>query len=81
MEVFAVGSLIYEISTGKRPYDDIEDDEVESLFRQGVFPGTADVYLGDIIRKCWLGNFKLVVEISHAVFVGVIVSLPRFLGN
>ncbi|KAF2277729.1 kinase-like protein [Westerdykella ornata] len=65
-EGFAIGSLIYEISTGKRPYDDIEDDEVERLFRQGVFPETGNVYLGEIIRKCWLGYFKSVAEISQA---------------
>ncbi|KAF1995581.1 hypothetical protein P154DRAFT_473991 [Amniculicola lignicola CBS 123094] len=67
-EAFAVGSLIYEISTGKRPYDDIEDDEVESLFRRSVFPRTTNVYLGDIIRNCWLGNFKTITEILQAVF-------------
>jgi len=66
-EVFAVGSLIYEISTGKRPYDGIEDDEVESLFRQKVFPTTTDVYLSGIIKKCWLGDFKSVAEISKNV--------------
>ncbi|KAF2105483.1 hypothetical protein BDV96DRAFT_592411 [Lophiotrema nucula] len=66
-EVFAVGSLIFEISTGKRPYDDIEDEEVESFFRQKVFPRTTDVCFGDIIEKCWFGDFKSVAEILHAI--------------
>jgi hypothetical protein len=66
-EVLAIGNLIFEISTGKRPYDDIGDDEAESLFRRKVFPRTTDVYLGEVIEKCWFGCFESVAEISHAV--------------
>ncbi|KAF1840129.1 kinase-like protein [Cucurbitaria berberidis CBS 394.84] len=65
-EIFAVGSLIYEISTGKRPYDELEDGEVEHLFRQGVFPTTSSLYFGGIINNCWLGHYKTVAEILHA---------------
>jgi serine/threonine protein kinase len=65
-EVFAIGSLIYEISTGKRPYDEIEDDEVENLFSQRVFPTTNGLYFGGIIDNCWLGQYKSVAEILHA---------------
>jgi hypothetical protein len=28
-DLFALGRLLYEISTGSRPYDEIEDTEVE----------------------------------------------------
>jgi serine/threonine protein kinase len=65
-EVFAIGSLIYEISTGKRRYDEIEDDQVEHLSRQGVFPTTSGLHFGGIIDNCWFGQFKSVAEILRA---------------
>lgn len=68
-EIFAIGSLIYEISTGKRPYDEMDDEEVESLFRQGVFPETVNVRFGSIVAKCWYGEFESVEEILEAVLV------------
>jgi serine/threonine protein kinase len=30
-DIFAIGSLIYEIVTGRPPYDELEDDDVEKL--------------------------------------------------
>ncbi|PVH94530.1 hypothetical protein DM02DRAFT_692940 [Periconia macrospinosa] len=62
-EVFAVRSLVYESFTRRRPYDDVED-EAERLFREGVFPGTREEELGEIVRKCCIGSFESVAEIE-----------------
>ncbi len=62
-DIFAIGSLIYEIVTGKPPYDKLEDEDVEKLFKRAEFPSTADVYLGEIIRGCWIGDYKTVKQV------------------
>ena len=66
-EIFAIGSLMYEILTGTRPYDDRTDEEVESLFMRGVFPDVTDLQFGSVIEKSWKGDFKSAAEILDAV--------------
>jgi len=66
-ELFAIGSLIYEIITGKPPYSELEDNDVERLFRRGEFPSTSDIYLGYVIRRCWKGEFETAREVLNAV--------------
>jgi serine/threonine protein kinase len=66
-DIFAIGSLIYEIITGKPPYDELEDDDVEKLFKRAEFPSTANIYLGSIIRGCWLGEHETVKQVLDAV--------------
>jgi len=57
---------MYEIITGMPPYSELEEDDVEKLFRQGNFPSTTDIYMGDIIRRCWESEFETVAEILNA---------------
>ncbi|PGH27205.1 hypothetical protein AJ80_01162 [Polytolypa hystricis UAMH7299] len=52
-EIFAIGSTLYEIQTTRHPYHDKPEEEVERLFRQGVFPGTVLLILGSVITRCW----------------------------
>jgi len=66
-DIFAIGSLIYEIVTGKPPYDKLEDEDVEKLFKRAEFPSTADVYLGEIIRGCWIGDYETVKQVLDAM--------------
>lgn len=49
-DIFALGSLIYEISTGIRPFAGIDDDEIEKRY-------TAQQ---DIISKCWRSQCRSV---------------------
>ncbi|KAF2761698.1 kinase-like protein [Pseudovirgaria hyperparasitica] len=71
-ETFAIGSLLYEISTGTLVYEDIEDsDSIEALFRQDIFPPTADIMLGDVIEKCWMGHFETSSQVLDAIEVAV----------
>jgi serine/threonine protein kinase len=83
-EIFAIGSPIYDIVTGKPSYDELEDDDVEGLFKQGEFPPTANVYLGGIIRRCWIGEFETARQVLDAMSVyenrGHIIELKDITG-
>lgn len=58
-DLFALGSLLYEIMTGETPYQSCEDQEVEEYFRKGIFPTTKDVpLLGRIMLGCWRGAYE-----------------------
>ncbi|KAJ0424990.1 kinase-like domain-containing protein, partial [Aspergillus carlsbadensis] len=37
-DLFALGSTIYEILVGRKPYDGVEDEEVQRLYSSGEFP-------------------------------------------
>ncbi|KAF2462708.1 uncharacterized protein BDR25DRAFT_155280, partial [Lindgomyces ingoldianus] len=52
-EVFSIGSLLYEILTGQKPYSNLSDSEITHLFQQGSFPTTSTLALGTIIQDCW----------------------------
>jgi hypothetical protein len=66
-EIFAIGSLIYEITTGSRPYDDIEDDEVMKRYSSKDFPSLLGIECGGIIYKCWTQSYGNVDDVLHAV--------------
>lgn len=67
-DIFALGSTIYHVMTGHRPfleYDTIDDEgKIASLYRNGHFPALADNLGGDITRKCWSGVYKSVDEVG-----------------
>jgi serine/threonine protein kinase len=55
-DLFALGSLIYEISTGLRPYDEIpdsDDEEVQKRYAAQIFPCLDGFKYREIISKCW----------------------------
>lgn len=66
-EIFAMGSLLYEILFGSPPYQDVDDDEVEALFKKNSFPCTTHLFLGDIVHDCWVGTFTRSDQIQRAV--------------
>jgi len=66
-EIFAIGSLIYEIITGKPPYSELEDDDVEKRFRLGEYPSTKDIYLGNVVRGCWEGEFQTADDVLNVL--------------
>lgn len=53
-DLFALGSTIYFIATGHEPYSELTDeDEVEKLYINGVFPELSGVPFADAIALCW----------------------------
>ncbi|RDW74498.1 uncharacterized protein DSM5745_07160 [Aspergillus mulundensis] len=68
-DLFALGCLVYELSTGIRPYDEIDDDEVERLYKAQTFPNLDGLKYRNIIYKCWTSQYEgvdaLRVDYSH----------------
>lgn len=58
-DIFALGSTIFTIMTGREPYEEIESDEVKSRFSQAEFPDTRNVIFGDVIQTCWSGQASM----------------------
>ncbi|KND86741.1 Megakaryocyte-associated tyrosine-protein kinase [Tolypocladium ophioglossoides CBS 100239] len=58
-DIFAFGSAMYEVATGKRPYAALSEADIQSLFQKGEFPDVTSLgSLGHIIRTCWDGGYE-----------------------
>ncbi|RDA94430.1 hypothetical protein CP533_2259 [Ophiocordyceps camponoti-saundersi (nom. inval.)] len=58
-DLFAFGSLVYEIITGREPYQGLDGDEIRHLYSRKTFPDTKPLGgLGSIIEKCWHGEYS-----------------------
>jgi serine/threonine protein kinase len=66
-DMFALGSSIFEIITSKQPYENLEDDEVVKRFADGVFADINEVFCGDLVLKCWRGEFDSVGDVHKAL--------------
>ncbi|KAL4803354.1 kinase-like domain-containing protein [Aspergillus unguis] len=65
-DLFALGCLIFEITVGLRPYEEINDEEWEQIaekYERGIFPPTEGLKYGDIIHKCWTMQYKAANEL------------------
>ncbi|RJE16706.1 Protein tyrosine kinase [Aspergillus sclerotialis] len=59
-ELFALGCLIYDIFTGERPYNEIDDsDVIERRYAAQIFPCLNCLRYQDIIFKCWTPNTQV----------------------
>ncbi|OTA96288.1 hypothetical protein M434DRAFT_67809 [Hypoxylon sp. CO27-5] len=56
-ELFAFGSLLYEMETTFEAYHDKNDGELEELFESDQYPETGNLILGEVIRKCWMAQY------------------------
>lgn len=58
-DLFAFGSVLYEIMTGGVPYDGRSDNEIGALYLKGEFPDTRSPpqSIGEVIGKCWKGEY------------------------
>lgn len=60
-DLFALGCLIYELSSGTRPYDEIEDvKEVARLYAKQIFPNIDGFRYQDLIYKSWISAYTTV---------------------
>jgi serine/threonine protein kinase len=66
-DLFALGSSIYQIVTGKAPYADIASREVEARYTKKEFPPVNGILFGDVIRKCWMCEFESAAEVLKSL--------------
>ena len=68
-DIFALGSTIYHIMTGHRPfpqYDTIDDEaKFEELYRKGHFPPLDVGVGGEVVQNCWGGKYKSTGEVVN----------------
>lgn len=65
-DLFALSSMIYEISTGRRPYDEIpdsDDEEVQRRFAAQIFPCLDGFKYREIISKCWTFQYASIEQL------------------
>lgn len=57
-KLFAIGSTIYEIMTGSKPYKDLPDHEITAAFAEGRYPDLGSVpAFKNVIQKCWKQDY------------------------
>ncbi|KAH6955690.1 kinase-like domain-containing protein [Ilyonectria sp. MPI-CAGE-AT-0026] len=66
-DLFALGSTIYYIVTGKAPYEELPDDQVTDEFLDGTFPDLTNLLCGEVITLCWHCEAHLAQEIRGIV--------------
>jgi serine/threonine protein kinase len=66
-DIFALGSTIYYIATGHRPFPELDtiDDEAEFIrrFREDQFPHLETEVGGEVVRKCWECRYSSASEV------------------
>ncbi|KAM3446742.1 hypothetical protein MY3296_009385 [Beauveria thailandica] len=66
-DLFALGSVLYYIQTGHEPYDDLTEDEVQDRFTAMAFPDVSSLLYGEIIHRCWTGDWSNARQIVDAL--------------
>jgi len=68
-ELFAIGSLLFEIWTAKPPYAAEPDSVVKKKFLAGEFPINCieNSMIKEVISKCWSGNYSTVRDICESL--------------
>ena len=65
-DIFALGTVVYIITTGRLPFPGLvsveDEDEVQRRFRTREFPTLERHLGGDVVRKCWTGVYESVSE-------------------
>jgi serine/threonine protein kinase len=66
-ELFALGCAIYEIMAWKMPFAGITEDKTAKNYAIEVFPDTAGLLVGDVIRACWNEEFETAKDVGMAL--------------
>lgn len=58
-DLFAFGSVLYQLLTGNPPYDGLSEEDTFAKYSKGIFPRTESLDgFGSIITKCWQGEYS-----------------------
>jgi len=61
-DIFAYGTAVYFMMTGKPPFPDLDtaddEDEIIRRFQCREFPSLHDYQGGNVVRKCWTGGYE-----------------------
>jgi serine/threonine protein kinase len=68
-DIFAIGSLFFEILTGKPPYHDLDSTSVENRYEDGNFPTLEGLHpeYARIIDHCWNNRYTSIRDIGDDV--------------
>ena len=67
-DIFAYGCMVYEVITGRPPYEELQADEhrthrVEERYRNNDFPNTGNLPLDGLMQGCWHGTIGSMMEV------------------
>jgi serine/threonine protein kinase len=62
-DIFALGSIIYELCTGIEPYNEKTEEEIAQLYKKGEFLNTSHLEMENIINKCWQAKYEDAAEV------------------
>ncbi|KAI0570758.1 SPS1 Serine-threonine protein kinase [Pyrenophora tritici-repentis] len=67
-DIFAFGCAMYEVITGRQPYDELHPFEdrmirVKKLYAENQFPEVENIPLGKLMQACWDGTFDSMDEV------------------
>ncbi|KAF2760822.1 kinase-like protein [Pseudovirgaria hyperparasitica] len=62
-DLFALGSVMYYIMTGREPFHGLQDDEITARFMREEFPDVSEFACGHIISGCWTTKFNSALEV------------------
>ncbi|KAJ5800869.1 uncharacterized protein N7518_002937 [Penicillium psychrosexuale] len=74
-DIFAFGSMLFELETGRVPYSELEGTMemgslitvVENLFAQRQFPSVETLAFGSVISCCWNGKYNSMEEVYRDI--------------
>ncbi|OAL51016.1 hypothetical protein IQ07DRAFT_620832 [Pyrenochaeta sp. DS3sAY3a] len=80
-DLFALGSTIYYIMSGREPYASLPDDEVTARYSRGIFPELDLIPCADTILACWKGEYNNADQVFLALLEKSKTPNPRQLGQ
>ena len=66
-DLYSFGSTIYNIMTGKPPFQELPSDKVRELYKGYQFPDVTGLLCGEIIERCWRCEIASAQEISKFI--------------
>lgn len=65
-DLFALGSSLYELEVGDKPFAELEGETINEQFEAGIYPDVENLCFGGLIKSCWKGEFDSAVDLLEA---------------